>query len=286
MARKSVAIFSKPGKPELGRAVPALIQWLQQRGYGVIADPETATYAKTEATARSEVADKKPEFVIVLGGDGTLLAAARAVGEAGIPLLAVNLGSLGFLSEVKMDELYHAVELVEKNQSVRDTRATLRCEVVRRGESVNTFTALNDIVITKATIARMTEVDVVINGQFVANYKADGVIVSTPTGSTAYSLAAGGPILEPAVDAFVVTPISPHALTNRALVVRDNAKIKLIVRGTPDEAFLTVDGQSGMEVIEGDEVVCSKSAHHVHLLRLPGRTFFDVLRMKLKWGER
>src|SRR5205823_8288440 len=129
------------------------------------------------------------------------------------------------------------------------------------------------MVVTKSAIARMTAVDVIVNGQFVAHYKADGVIVSTPTGSTAYSLAAGGPILEPSVDAFVITPVSPHALTNRPLVVRDSAEIEVVVRNTPEEAFLTVDGQVGMPVLEGDRVVCKKSEHQVHLLRLPGRTF-------------
>jgi NAD+ kinase len=162
----------------------------------------------------------------------------------------------------------------------------LQCRVLRRGTCIGEFDALNDIVVGKRTIARMAEVDVHVNGSFVANYKADGVIISTPTGSTAYSLAAGGPVLEPSVDAFVITPISPHALTNRPLVVRDSTEIKLLVRSTPEEAYLTVDGQSGMQVVEDDEIVCRKSAHHVHLLRLPGRTFFDVLRAKLKWGER
>jgi NAD+ kinase len=284
--KKTVALISKPGKPELSEMAPRLVQWLEQRGYRVLADPETATYTKAPATQRSAIAAEKPEFAVVLGGDGTLLAAARALAGSGIPLLAVNLGSLGFLTEVKLDELYRAIEAVEKNQGVRDARATLYCQVVRRGERVAEFTALNDVVVSKSTIARMIEVDVSIDDQFVANYRADGVIVSTPTGSTAYSLAAGGPILEPTVDAFVVTPISPHALTNRPLVVRDTSAITLLVRNPPDEAYLTVDGQSGMEVLENDRVVCTKSKQHVNLLRLPGRTFFEVLRTKLKWGER
>ena len=224
--------------------------------------------------------------MIVLGGDGTLLAAARSVGKADIPLLPINLGSLGFLTEVKLDELFEGVNAVVDKKVQTDLRSVLYCEVIRKGERLSEYAALNDVVITKSTIARMTEVDVLVNGDFVANYKADGVIISTPTGSTAYSLAAGGPVLEPTVSAFVITPVSPHALTNRPLVVRDSAEIEMLLKSTNEEAFLTVDGQSGMPVLEGDRVLCRKSGHQIRLLRLPGRTFFDVLRAKLKWGER
>ena len=284
---KNVVIVSKPGKVELEIVVPQLATQLRQRGYEVIVDPETAIYLPGQKTIqRSEITDHKPAFVIVLGGDGTLLAAARSVGDADIPLLPVNLGSLGFLTEVKLEELFDSVEAVIANKVQKDSRSVLCCEVQRKQEKLAEYSALNDVVITKSTIARMTEVDVLVNGQFVANYKADGVIISTPTGSTAYSLAAGGPVLEPTVAAFVITPVSPHALTNRPLVVRDSAEIELVVRSTNEEAFLTVDGQSGMPVLEGDRIVCRKSKHQVRLLRLPGRTFFDVLRAKLKWGER
>ena len=284
---KTVVIISKPSKSELAGIVPKLAAWLTARQYQVYADSETAVYAPAlRLLQRSEIASVHPGFVIVLGGDGTLLAAARSVARAGIPILAINLGSLGFLTEVKLDELYTALESVEKGGATCDSRSMIACSVVRRGQTVQEFLALNDVVVTKSAIARMAEVDVTVNGEFVANYKADGVIVSTPTGSTAYSLAAGGPVLEPAVDAFLITPVSPHALTNRPLVVRDSTEIVILVRSTPEETFLTVDGQSGMPVLQGDRVVCRKSEHKVQLLRLPGRTFFDVLRTKLKWGER
>ena len=284
---KTVAIISKPAKPELTSVIPQLGEWLRKNDYDVLADPETAFYdSRYPMVQRSEIASKKPEFVIVLGGDGTLLAAARVVAKAGIPILAANLGSLGFLTDVPLSELYVTLEAVKKKSCTRESRSLLDCKVVRAGKTLAEFIALNDVVVTKGTIARMTEVDVAVNGEFVANYKADGVIVATPTGSTAYSLAAGGPVLEPSVDAFVITPVSSHALTNRPLVVRDSVEISMTVRGVSEEAYLTADGQSGMPVSEGDSVLCRKSSHQVHLLRSAGRTFFDVLRTKLKWGQR
>lgn len=284
---KLVVIVSKPAKAEVGHLAPELCAWLEKRKYSVMVDPETAMHVPDrKMVPRSEIAEHKPALVVVLGGDGTLLAAARATSQIEVPILAVNLGSLGFLTEVTKDEVYSTIECWEQNKCAHERRSMLRCTVMRRNEQVAEYQALNDVVVSKSTIARMTEVDVMINDVFVANYKADGVIVSTPTGSTAYSLAAGGPVLEPSVDAFVITPVSPHALTNRPLVVRDSAKITLTVKSTPDEAFLTVDGQSGMEVLEGDRVVCERSVHEVHLVRAQERTFFDVLRSKLKWGER
>jgi NAD+ kinase len=287
MPETTVAIVSKPSNPAAALAAPELCAYLVKRGYKVVTDPETAVYAPGYKTVeRSALAETGPSFVVVLGGDGTLLAAARAVAKAKVPLLAVNLGSLGFLTEVKLEELYASIEAVEKNQCSREARSMIRCTVMRRDREVEHFDALNDIVVSKRTIARMAEVDIFANGIFVANYKADGVIISTPTGSTAYSLAAGGPVLEPNVGAIVITPISPHALTNRPLVLRDSSEVKLVVKGTTDEAYLTVDGQCGMPVLEGDQIICGKSDYQVQLLRLPGRTFFDVLRTKLKWGER
>jgi NAD+ kinase len=287
MAEKTVAIVSKPSNPAAALAAPDLCAFLHKRGYTVITDPETAVYSPgCKTVERSALADEHPAFVIVLGGDGTLLAAARAVAKANVPLLAVNLGSLGFLTEVRLDELYTSIEAIEKNGCTRESRSMIRCSVVRRGREIEYFDALNDIVVSKRTIARMAEVDVHVNGEFVANYKADGVIISTPTGSTAYSLAAGGPVLEPRVEAIIITPISPHALTNRPLVLRDSSEVRLAVKGTTDDTYLTVDGQTGMPLLEGDQIVCRKSEYRVQLVRLPGRTFFEVLRAKLKWGER
>ena len=283
---KTVAIVSKPGKEELRRLVPELLARLQSRGYEAVMDAETAAYTSGKAVDRDQLAARAPAFVIVLGGDGTLLAAARAVAQHDIPILGVNLGSLGFLTEVRLDELYGTLDALEGGAAVWDPRSMLSCRLVRKGETIHEYVALNDVVITKSAIARMAEVEVAVNDLFVASYKADGVIVSTPTGSTAYSLAAGGPVLEPSVDAFVITPVSPHALTNRPLVVRDTAEISLSVSAPTEESYLTVDGQIGVPLQYGDKVICRKSEHRIRLLRTAQRSFFEVLRAKLKWGER
>lgn len=285
-ANKSVAIMSKPAKPELARVVPELLQWLREHGYAVVVDRETSAYAKgIEAVARGEIASRPFDFVVVLGGDGTLLSAARAVAKAGIPVLGVNLGSLGFLTEVPLSELYQTLDAVGADQCSVESRSMVQCQLVRAGTCVANYQALNDVVINKSAIARLNNFELYIDQVFVSNYKADGLIISTPTGSTAYSLAAGGPILMPSVDAFVVTPVSPHSLTHRALVVRDSVEIEIVVKTGEEEAYLSVDGQVGMPVHDGDSIRCRKSEHKVKLLRVK-KTFFDVLRTKLKWGQR
>lgn len=287
MAERRVAVISKPGKPELSQLLPRLQQQLHAAGFSLLADRESSLVLKNAPSCeRSEIANCGPEFVIVLGGDGTLLAAARAVSQSNIPILAVNLGSLGFLTEVRVEELESAVEAAIQGRCTRDRRTLIACDHMRREDVVGRFAALNDVVITKGAIARLLNVEVRVDKEFVADYSADGVIISTPTGSTAYSLAAGGPVLVPSVEAFIVTPVSPHALTHRPLVVRDSSQIALLVKSGAEEVVLTIDGQTPVRVLEGDRIVCRKSERKVELLRLPGRTFFEVLRTKLKWGER
>jgi NAD+ kinase len=284
---KAAGIISKPSKPELKDILPALVKWLRAHNYEVFADEQTAAYAPgLELVQREQMASRHPEFVIVLGGDGTLLAGARAVSRAKIPILGVNLGSLGFLTEVALSELYPTLEALHEKRCAVEPRTMLHCQLVREEKCASEYEALNDIVVSKGALARISDFDVHIDRAFISNYKADGLIIATPTGSTAYSLAAGGPILSPDVSAFVITPVSPHALTNRPLVVRDTAEIEVRVKATQEESFLTVDGQVGMPVREGDRIVCRKSQHQVQLLRLKNKTFFDVLRVKLKWGER
>ncbi|HTM40038.1 MAG TPA: NAD(+)/NADH kinase [Terriglobales bacterium] len=283
---KSAAIFSKPAKPELAQIVPELLRWLGEHGYQVVVDHETAAYASVpEVVERVAVAAREPKFVVVLGGDGTLLAAARAVAKAGIPVLGVNLGSLGFLTEVPLADLYATLEAVDQKKCGTEPRSMLSCHLLRDGKCVAQYHALNDVVVNKSSIARLADFDLYINQDFVSNYKADGLIVATPTGSTAYSLAAGGPILMPSVEGFVITPVSPHALTHRPLVVRDSVEISIVVKAAEEHAFLSVDGQVGMPLNDGDRVTCRKSKHQVQLLRMK-KTFFDVLRTKLKWGQR
>jgi NAD+ kinase len=286
-AAKIVAIVSKPDKSELKEIAPQVAEWLKKRGYTVLVDRETATYVTGERVVeREKIAAERPRFVVVLGGDGTMLAAARAVAQAQIPILGANLGSLGFLTEVALDELYPTLEDVDRDRCAIERRAMVYCEVVRQGKIITRHDALNDAVVNKTDIARIADFDVYIDQEFVANYKADGIIVATPTGSTAYSLAAGGPILLPDVGALVITPVSPHALTNRPLVVRESSEIAVVVRSAEGAAMLSIDGQIGERLKDGDRVVCRKSALSVQLLKMNSRTFFDVLRTKLKWGAR
>lgn len=284
---KSVGIISKPNKPEIKEIACGLVQWLEGHGYKVFVDKETAACAPgSEVAEREQMAVRKPEFVVVLGGDGTILAAARVLARSGIPILGVNLGSLGFLTEVTLAELYPTLEAVEKSQCAVESRSMMHCQLERGGKSVAAYEALNDAVVSKSALARIADFEIQVDGAFVSRYKADGLILATPTGSTAYSLAAGGPVLTPEVAAFVITPISSHALTNRPLVVRDSAEIVVVVKSIQEKAYLTVDGQVGMPVHDGDRLVCRKSQETVKLLRQTKRTFFDVLRGKLKWGER
>ena len=285
--KKTVAIVSKPTHPVLPQVVPELVEWLRRRGYNVVADRGTAKYGRRlKRIEREKIARAKPQFVIVLGGDGTLLAASRAVSEHGIPILGVNLGSLGFLTEVPVAELYATLETVVAGKGKVDERSMVECELIRRKRRAGIYHALNDAVLNKTHLARIVDYDVYVDGALVANYKADGIIIATPTGSTAYSLAAGGPILLPDAEALVITPVSPHALTNRPLVVRDHSEISVVVRSADQEAYLSIDGQVGEPLMDGDRVICRKSKYRVRLLRTGNRNFFDVLRTRLKWGER
>ncbi len=283
---KSVAIVSKPGKPELVAIVPELVTWFRAHDYRVVADRETVGYISgIELVDRKQLGSMGLNFVIVLGGDGTLLAAARAVAKTGVPVLGINLGSLGFLTEIPVEELYSTLDAVDQGRCGTEQRSMVRCEVYRADACVARYDALNDVVVGKSTIARLNHCDVYVDKMFVSAYKADSLIVSSPTGSTAYSLAAGGPILMPSVEAFVITPVSAHSLTHRALVVRDTSEIEIVVKTGDEEAYLSIDGQVGMPIYDGDRLVCRKSESEVTLLRTR-KTFFDVLRAKLKWGIR
>jgi NAD+ kinase len=284
--QKTVAIISKPDRPELAEVLPALEKWLQQRNYAVVVDQESAAYfSATDVMPRSELAARSPDLALVLGGDGTLLSAARAVAKVGTLILGVNLGTLGFMTEVPLADLYPALDAIEKGHYIVDSRSMLSCSVVRGGEIVATHTALNELVVSKSAIARLNHFELFVDSEFVSSYKADGLIIATPTGSTAYSLGAGGPILEPNVDAFVITPVSPHGLTHRPVVVRDTVEIEIQVKTGDEEAYLSLDGQVGMPMRDGDIVRCVKAEHPARLLRFQ-KTFFEVLATKLKWGER
>ena len=281
----TAAIISKPRSEEAVRVVPQLASWLAARGVGVRVDPETAGYLGTHsALPRGQVAEGA-QILIVLGGDGTLLSAARALGGRDIPLFAVNLGNLGFLTAITEDELYPQLERVLAGDNQVSRRRMLHTEIWRNGQLAAEYEALNDISLAKSDIARIIDVEVHVDGHFMCLYKADGLIVSTPTGSTAYSLSAGGPIMVPAVAALCITPICPHMLTNRPVIVPEDAVIELTL-GSESTTYLTADGQVGKQLQKGDRVVCRCSAHTVSLIRPEGAAFFDVLREKLKWGGR
>lgn len=287
-----ISIICKPHKEELVRLLPELIGWLRQHGYEPLLDREGGMYVQAVPNLNCAVVECKdmpalrPGLVIVLGGDGTLLAAARTFAATGTPILSVNLGFLGFLTEVRLADLYATLEGWHNDCHVLDARAMLHAELWREGALHSSYEALNEVVVSKGDIARMGEFAVELDGKNVAKFRADGVIVSTPTGSTAYTLAANGPILTPDVDALVVTPICPHLLTLRPIVVRGDASLTVRVEGISNQALLTVDGQMAFTLHLGDEVRSRRSSHTVNLVRLSESGFFEALRSKLSWGER
>jgi len=282
-----VAIVCKSQKEELARLLPELIGWLRQHGYEPLLDLEGGRYTTAaQAVDRAEMPAWAPELVIVLGGDGTLLSVARIFAATGTPILSVNLGFLGFLTEVRLSDLYSTLEGWRDNRHVLDARIMLHAELWRKDEKHSAFRALNEVVVSKGDVARMGDFTVELEGKKVARFRADGVIVSTPTGSTAYTLAANGPILTPDVDALVVTPICPHLLTLRPIVVRGDASLTVRIEGVANQPLLTLDGQHAVALQLGDEVRCRRSSHTVNLIRMSEGGFFEALRSKLSWGER
>jgi NAD+ kinase len=233
-----------------------------------------------------EEMSSKMDLLIVLGGDGTLLGAARQFSESEVPILAVNLGGLGFMTSVTVEEAFPLLEDVLAGRHRLSPRMMLKAELLRGGEIIERGQALNDAVVTKGALSRLLDLDLSVNGSFLGRYRADGLIVSTPTGSTAYSLAAGGPILYPVLQAFVLTPICPHMLTNRPLVLPDNVRLELDFNALEEQAYLTLDGQVGHELMRGDRIMISKSPYRVMLVRPQEQTYYKVLRSKLRWGQR
>jgi NAD+ kinase len=284
---RSAGIIIKPVHERPRSVVPPLINWLRERNIDVFVDHETKACSDAQAAvvARSELASKI-DLLIVLGGDGTLLSGARALAGKRVPILAVNLGGLGFLSSVTEDELYPVLESVLSGGYKTSERMLLEANVFRGGQTIERHNALNDAVITKTALARMIEFDLSIDGALVSRYRADGLIVGTPTGSTAYSLAAGGPIIDPHLAALVITPICPHMLTNRPLVIPDTACVEIDVAVTDEPVYLTLDGQVGLQLGKQGRVSVTQSANRVLLVQPPRKTYFDVLRSKLRWGER
>jgi NAD+ kinase len=260
---------------------------LRDHGREVLLDQEAAGICPEVGPGlpRSEVA-ATADLVIVLGGDGTLLSVARLIGSREVPILGVNLGGLGFLTEITLDELFPTLEAVLRDQYSLSRRLTLTVRVLRGGELVAGFEALNDAVINKTALSRIVDLETHVNGEYVATFRADGLILSTPTGSTAYCLAAGGPIIYPTLPALVIIPICPHTLTNRPLVVPDSAVVEIIQGSEGEDVHLTVDGQVGVDLRYRDVVAVQRSTRSIALVKSPKLNYFDLLRTKLKWGER
>jgi NAD+ kinase len=289
-----VGIVAKHRLREAAALLDELAAWLSVRGIHAVFEAQTADLAASGGrhfpTASRDDLPRQVELLLVLGGDGTLLAMADRIAQAGrhIPILGVNFGSLGFLTEVTLPELFPALESALDGRARIDERMMLRCRIVRRDTTVSSFVVLNDVVVTRGTVSRIVDLSVSVDEQFVARFKADGIILASPTGSTAYNLAAGGPIVYPTVDAFVLTPIAPHTLTNRPVVIPGSAEVRIQSHrdGTPQEIYATFYGQIGCPLDADDVVVIRRADAPLQLVRAATRNYFEILRQKLKWAER
>ncbi len=284
-AIKCVGVIVKPNHPEAWDTACELSVWLKERGIDLVGKSLAEEDICRVPTLPTEEFIAKVDLVIVLGGDGTMISAARLLGNAETPVLGINYGSLGYLTEFRIEEMFPALEQVLAGNFSLDERVTLDVHHLRGGEILSKNRVLNDVVINKAALARIIEINVRLNGYFVNSFRADGLIVATPTGSTAYNLSAGGPIVYPSMKAMVLTPICPFTLSNRPIVVPDQALIELSVETSNEEIALTLDGQVWFELRAGDTVRIVKSPTTFNLVQPPNRNYFDVLRDKLKWGR-
>jgi NAD+ kinase len=283
MDMQHIGVIAKRNKPEALPVVNDLVEWCESRHIHPHLETELAHALGLHRLATEDLADHV-DMVVVLGGDGTLLAAARATQQNRVPLLGVNLGGLGFLTEVTLDELYPMLDAVLAGQFDTNERIFLRARVWRRGNVVDQFTVLNDVVINKGALARIVELETSVNGEYLTSFRADGLIISTPTGSTGYSMAAGGPIVYPSLYTIILTPICPHALTNRPIIFPEDATITVALRSEEEEVLLTLDGQVGFKMDFGDIVEVTKGQGVVTLIKSPSKSYFEVLRTKLMWG--
>ncbi len=285
---RRIGIVVKSHSPHARSVLGRLTRWLDRKGIPYHCGPGAAALLRTRAreTRREEIY-QLVDLLVVLGGDGTFLSVARDIAPHGVPILGVNLGSLGFLTEVTQAEMTNSMAEVFSGNYEIQRRMMLEARIIRRGRRIGTYHILNDVVLNKSALARIVEIDIAIDGKYVTSYRADGLIVSSPTGSTAYSLSAGGPILYPTMHSFCITPICPHTLTNRPLVIPAGMRIGISLKGgTEENVYLTMDGQVGVPMQRTDQVEIRRSRHSVKLIQLPGKPYFDVLRNKLKWGGR
>ena len=283
---RTIGIISRPRRSNLAEVVPPLLKWLAAHGIQTICDNETAgcLHEHPDGLSRADIAAAS-DLLLVLGGDGTLLAAARVAAPRGVPILPINMGSLGFLTSFTLNEMYPALEETFAGHSSTSERIMLAVELQRRGTVIERQSVLNDVVVNKGELARMIDLRLIIDGEFVCRYHADGLIVATPTGSTAYSLSAGGPIVHPAVESWLITPICPHTLSDRPVVVRDSALIEITLSEGTGQVMLTLDGQTGIPLQESDKVLLRRSPERLKLIQPPTKSYFEILRSKLKWGE-
>lgn len=280
---KRIGIIAKSGRPEPVEILRDVLSWLKDSGIEVVIDRETAERLHIEGTQRERIPDLV-ELIIVLGGDGTLLSVARLVGGRDVPILGINLGTLGFLTEVSRDEIKEAIERLLRGDFSVEKRLMLKAKVIRDDREISSFHVLNDVVINKGALARIIDLETFIDERFVTLFKADGLIVSTPTGSTAYNLSAGGPIIYPTLECMVLTPICPHTLTNRPIVLPGNSKIEIRLRSESQDVFLTLDGQVGFNLVKGDSVIITRADFKIGLVIPPEKNYFEILRTKLSWG--
>jgi NAD+ kinase len=281
---KKIGVILKKNKPEALALAARLLPWLKERDIEPFFEEEVANHLGTgKACAKSEIPGLV-DLLIVLGGDGTLLSVARLVGENKVPILGVNLGSLGFLTEITIDELFPMLEKILAGDYELEERMMLNASIYRQGERITQYTALNDVVINKGAIARIIDLETTIDGQYLTLYRVDGLIISTPTGSTGYSLAAAGPIVYPTLHAMLLTPICPFTLNNRPIMLSDKAKIKVTLKTENVDHLLTLDGQVSFALKAGDEVRIERSKNCTHLIKSPFRDYYSILRTKLQWS--
>jgi NAD+ kinase len=285
-AVQTIGILSRSRREQLSVVVPPLLEWLEDRGIKPVVDEDTAAALAggLHGQPAPRVADVS-ELLLVLGGDGTILAAARLAAPRHIPILPINMGRLGFLTSFTLDELYPALEEALRGDSSISQRAMLQAELVRAGSVIETQCALNEAVVHKGSFARLIQLELSIDSDFVCRYRADGLIVSSPTGSTAYSLSAGGPILHPSVGAFLITPICPHMLSDRPLVVPDTCTVEVRPNDDTESVYLTIDGQRGLAMQPTDIARVRRANEPLQLIQPPRKPYFEILRSKLKWGE-
>ena len=282
----TIGIISRPRRSNLEAVAPPLLEWFASRGIRTVYDTETAgvLHDPSHGLSRTEVAEQS-QLLLVLGGDGTLLAAARVAAPLGIPILPINMGSLGFLTSFTIKEMYTSLEQVLAGRFSCSERVMLDVELHRDAEIIEHQIVVNEAVINKGALARMIDLQLTIDSDFVCRYRADGLIVATPTGSTAYSLSAGGPIVHPAVESWIITPICPHTLSDRPVVVRDSSSIEVHLSGDTESVFLTLDGQTGIPMQAADVVRMRRAAERLRLIQPAQKSYFEILRNKLKWGE-